>query len=159
MWFSVELLQNCPVLELRHLFIIQWNLDVTNLYLTKFSVQRQFFYPRNSKIHELTRARNNETSIFSVFTVTPSKIKIETIQSRKSRIWEVKEDKYTKSLTIKNQACAIFHVRDIRKNVLPNFIKHVGVPLRDINMASRNQQKHLFLSSPTNARIHRLRNS
>ena len=38
MWFSVELLQNCPVLELRHLFIIQWNLDVTNLYVTKFSV-------------------------------------------------------------------------------------------------------------------------
>ena len=71
----------------------------------------------------------------------------------------MKEDKYTKSLTIKNQACAIFHVRDIQKNVLPNFVKHVGVPLRDINMASRNQQKHLFLSSPTNARIHRLRNS
>ena len=71
----------------------------------------------------------------------------------------MKEDKYTKSLTIKNQAYAIFHVRDIRKNVLPNFIKHVGVPLRDINMAAGNQQKHLFLSSPTNARIHRLRNS
>ena len=65
----------------------------------------------------------------------------------------MKEDKYTKSLT-KNQACAIFHMRDIRKNVLPNFIKPVGAPLRDINMAAGNQQKHLFLSSPINARIH-----
>ena len=38
------------------------------------------------------------TPQFSVFTVTPSKIKIQTIQYRKSRISEMKEDKYTKSL-------------------------------------------------------------
>ena len=30
---------------------------------------------------------------FSVFTVAPSKIKMQTIQYRKSRIWEMKEDK------------------------------------------------------------------
>ena len=30
----------------------------------------------------------------------------------------MKEDKYAKSLA-KNQVCAIFHMRDIRKNVLP----------------------------------------
>ena len=34
----------------------------------------------------------------------------------------MKEDKYTKSLA-KNQVCAIFHMRDIWKNVLPKFIK------------------------------------
>ena len=35
----------------------------------------------------------------------------------------MKEDKYTKSLA-KNQVCAIFHMRyEIRKNVLPKFIK------------------------------------
>ena len=28
-----------------------------------------------------------------------SKMKMQTIQNRKSRIWEMKEDKYTKSLT------------------------------------------------------------
>ena len=47
--------------------------------------------------------------LFCVFTVTLSKIK-------------VKEDKYTKILA-KNQTCAIIHKRDIRKNVLPKFIK------------------------------------
>ena len=34
----------------------------------------------------------------------------------------MKGDKYTKSLA-KNQVCAIFHMRDIQKNVLPKFIK------------------------------------
>ena len=46
---------------------------------------------------------------FSVFTVTPSQIKLQTIQNRKSQIWEMKEDKYTKSLA-KNQVCATFHM-------------------------------------------------
>ena len=48
-----------------------------------------------------------------------SKIKMQTIQYRKSRISEMKEDEYTKSLA-KNQVCAIFHMRDIRK-FYPNF--------------------------------------
>ena len=34
----------------------------------------------------------------------------------------MKEDKYTKSLA-KNQVCAIVHMRDIQRNVLPKFIK------------------------------------
>ena len=34
----------------------------------------------------------------------------------------MKEDKYTKLLA-KNQVCAIFQMRDIRKNDLPKFIK------------------------------------
>ena len=38
---------------------------------------------------------------------------------RKSRIWEMRQDKFAKSLA-KNQDCARFH---IRKNVLPKFIK------------------------------------
>ena len=33
----------------------------------------------------------------------------------------MKQRKYTKSLA-NNQVCAIFHMRDIRKNVLPTFI-------------------------------------
>ena len=36
---------------------------------------------------------------------------------------ENKEDNYTKNLAKKNQVCAIFRMRDIRKNVLPEFIK------------------------------------
>ena len=102
--------------------------------------------------------------IFSVCIVTQWKIKMQTIQYRRSRIREMKEDKYTKSLA-KNQVCAIFQRRDIRKNGLPKFIKllswkrHVGVPFRDTNMAAGYQQKHLFSSFPTNAWILRLRNS
>ena len=41
-------------------------------------------------------------NLFCVFTVMPSKIKMQTSQYKKSRIWEMKEDKYTKSLA-KNQ--------------------------------------------------------
>ena len=43
---------------------------------------------------------------FYVFTVMPSTIKIQTSQYRKVQIWEMKEDKYTKSLA-KNKVCAI----------------------------------------------------
>ena len=61
-------------------------------------------------------------SLFYVFTVMPSGMKMQTSQYRKSRIWEMKEDKYTKRLA-KNQVCAIIDMRDIRRNVLPKFIK------------------------------------
>ena len=61
-------------------------------------------------------------AFFSVSTVTPWKIKMQTIRHRESRIREIKEDKYTKCLS-KNEVCAIFQMRDIRKNVLPKFIK------------------------------------
>ena len=47
---------------------------------------------------------------------------MEICQHKKSRIWEMKEDKYSKSLA-KNQVDAIVHMRDIRKNVLPKFVK------------------------------------
>ena len=43
-------------------------------------------------------------------------IKMKTFQYRESRIWEMKEDKYTKSLA-KNQVYAIVHMRDSRKKV------------------------------------------
>ena len=66
---------------------------------------------------------------------------MKTRQYRKSRIWEMKEDKYTKGLE-KNQVSAIIHFRDIRKNLLPNFIRfvcrrHVGVPLRGTKYGRR----------------------
>ena len=58
----------------------------------------------------------------------------------------MKEDKYTKSLA-KNQVYAIVHMRDIRNNVLPKFIKLcMETPCLVTNMAAGNQQKHLFLS-------------
>ena len=47
---------------------------------------------------------------------------METFLYRKSRILEMKEDRYTKSLA-KNQVYSIVLMRDIRKNVLPKFIK------------------------------------
>ena len=57
----------------------------------------------------------------------------------------MKEDKYAKILA-KKPVSAVFHMRDIRK-----WRRHVGVPLGGTNMAAGNQQKHLFLSFPTNA--------
>jgi len=47
--------------------------------------------------------------VFSVDPVTPSKIKIKTIQCRRFRIWEMKEEKYEKRLD-KKQVCEIFHM-------------------------------------------------
>ena len=61
--------------------------------------------------------------VFCVFFVTPSKMKMQTSQNRRFVIWEVKEDKYTKSLA-KNQVCAIIHMRDIRK-----FLEQFGTNL------------------------------
>ena len=50
--------------------------------------------------------------LFSVCTVTQWKIKMQTIQYRTSRIWEMKEDKYTKRLakikSVQDFKCAIF---------------------------------------------------
>ena len=60
--------------------------------------------------------------VFCVFFVTPSKIKMQTSQNRKFSIWEMKEDKFTKSLA-KNQVCAIIHKQDIWKNILPRSIQ------------------------------------
>ena len=61
-------------------------------------------------------------SLFSACTVMQWKIKMKTIQYRRTRIWEMKKDKYTKALA-KNQVCEIFQMRDIGKNGLPKFIK------------------------------------
>ena len=47
---------------------------------------------------------------------------MQTIQYKKSRIWEMKEDEYTKSLA-KNQVFAMFQMRDIQRNVIPKFIR------------------------------------
>ena len=56
----------------------------------------------------------------------------------------MKEDKYTKSLA-KNQVYAMVHMRDIRNNVLPKFIKLcMETPCLGTNMAAGNQQKHCF---------------
>ena len=78
---------------------------------------------------------------------------MQTIQYRKSRIREMKKDKYTKSLA-KNQVCAIFQRRDNRKNGLPKLIKLLlwkRLVERDTNMAAGYQQKHPFSSFLTNA--------
>ena len=57
---------------------------------------------------------------------------MQTSQFSKSRIWERKEDKYTISLD-KNLVSAIIYTRDIRKNVLPKFMRFV---LRDAMLVS-----------------------
>ena len=61
-----------------------------------------------------------------VFSVTPSKIddkiKIKTIRQIKSRIWEMKGRKYTKTLA-KIWVKGITRLGDIRGNVLPKFIE------------------------------------
>ena len=57
---------------------------------------------------------------------------MQTSQFSKSRIWERKEDKYTISLA-KNLVSAIIYTRDIRKNVLPKFMRFV---LRDAMLVS-----------------------
>ena len=46
---------------------------------------------------------------------------MQTIQYRRTRIWEMKKDKYTKTLA-KKQVCEIFQMRDTAKNGLPKFI-------------------------------------
>ena len=76
---------------------------------------------------------------------------MQTIEYRTSRIWEIKENNYTKSLA-KNQVCAIFQMRDIPKNGLPKFIELcMETPCWwDTNVASGYQQKLLFSSFPTN---------
>ena len=47
--------------------------------------------------------------VFFVDSVTPSKIKIKTIQCRRFRFWEMKEGKYEKRLD-KKQVCEIFNM-------------------------------------------------
>ena len=59
---------------------------------------------------------------------------MQTIQYRKYRISEMKEDEYTKSLA-KNQVCAIFHMQRYSE-ILPKFLKLCRVAV--------NQQKHVF---------------
>ena len=59
---------------------------------------------------------------FSACTVKQWKIKMQTIQYRRTRIWGMKKGKYTKTLA-KNQFCEIFQMRDIGKNGLPKLIK------------------------------------
>ena len=48
---------------------------------------------------------------------------MQTIQNRKSRIWEMKEDNYTKSLAKIYQACAILNMPNIQVNVIRKFTK------------------------------------
>ena len=65
-----------------------------------------------------------------VFSVMPFKIDQNKNQNRsidKSRIWEMKGDKYAKTLA-KIQVRGIFRIRDIRSNVLPKFVwrRHAG---------------------------------
>ena len=65
----------------------------------------------------------------------------------------MKEDKYTKSIA-KNQVYAIVHMRDIRKNVLPKFIKLCMetpclCPFQGHKYGRWKPTKHLFLSFPT----------
>ena len=59
--------------------------------------------------------------LFSVFTSHVIKIKIITIQWKKSRVWDTIDDWYINNLA-KNQVSAIFHSRVICSTVSPKFI-------------------------------------
>ena len=61
---------------------------------------------------------------------------MQTIQYRKSRISEMKEDEYTKSLARIIGLCNISYAR--YSEILPKFLK--------LCMVAVKQQKHLFLS-------------
>ena len=82
---------------------------------------------------------------------------MQTIQYRKSRIWEMKEDKYR--LCQESGLCNMLDARysekrftQIYKALYGNaMFEYVCVPFRGTNMAAGNQQKHLFLSFPTYA--------
>ena len=64
----------------------------------------------------------------------------------KSRIWEMKGGKYTKTLA-KIWVEGVIRIRDIRGNVLPKFIELC----MSSSMADGNQQKHLLPSFATKA--------
>ena len=55
---------------------------------------------------------NNKIILFSVFTVTPSKIRMQTIQCRMSRIWEIKK---TFLCDISYARCSEKHLTQIYK--------------------------------------------
>ena len=80
----------------------------------------------------------------------------------KSRNWEMKGGKYTKTL-VKIWVEGIIRILDIRRNVLPKFIEHVRALYGDTmlelirmssNMADGNQQKHLLPSFATKAWVY-----
>ena len=81
---------------------------------------------------------------------------MKTIRQIKSRIWEIKGGKYAKTLA-KIWVKRIIRIRDIRRNVLPKFIRALyGDAMlvliqMSANMADGNQQKHLLPSFATKA--------
>ena len=81
----------------------------------------KYLHVRQRKIQICPTPRANKDN--QIPTPCPnSAYNIQTIKYRKSSIWEMKEDEYTKSLA-KNQVCVIFDMQDIRENVLPKFKK------------------------------------
>ena len=76
----------------------------------------------------------------------PKEIKIKTIGQMKSRVWEMKGGRYTKTLA-KIWVEGITGIRDIRGNVLPM----LELIRMSSNMADGNQQKHLLPSFDTKA--------
>ena len=85
------------------------------------------------------------------------KIKNGNLLIQKSRIWEMKEDKYTKKLCQESGLCNTSYARYSEKRLtqIYNWF-YVETPWLcpfegHKYMAAGNQQKHLFLSFPTNA--------
>ena len=64
----------------------------------------------------------DQVFLFSVFTSHVIKIKIVTIQLKKSRVWDTIDDWYINKLA-KNQLPAVFHLRVICRSVSPEFIE------------------------------------
>ena len=76
---------------------------------------------------------------------------MQTSQYREFRIWEMKENKYRKSLA-KNRVCAAIHMRDIQRNSNV-FNPHKSFPGRQLNVTS-HKSLEIQASSITRRRTH-----
>ena len=75
-----------------------------------FEISLVVFMPNITNNHAISLYK------FSVFTVMPSKIKLQTIQYRNSRIWEMKEDKKYKKPCQESGLCNISYARYLEKH-------------------------------------------
>ena len=93
--------------------------------------------------------------ILLIFTLTPETM--QTTQYRKPRIWEMRVDKYTKSLA-KNQVCEIMSYARYSEQRFTQIYKAFVLGDNKVSLweaqnmaAGTNRQKHLLLSFPTDA--------
>ena len=169
-WGKNDEEENMPDLCLGNVFQLprrrisrRWNRRGTNLvnFLEALCEQTNLFL-REMKIL-MCFLNVNWNLILGFHSRVKAEIQMETFYYRKSRIWEMKEDKCKKGLT-KNQVYAIVHRRDSRKNVLHKFIELCMetpclCPFEGHKYGRRKPTETSVFEFPTYAWILRLRNS